>query len=145
MAVTVAPGITEPLESVTRPEILPVTSAHARPTLKHKMQKIGRTTFRRTGIFPSPQTELFVRCPVHWSLPRITDTDACGKVNSVSLEALTVERAAGPSGFADPPSTLGCHWYCWLPKVMTSTCPVKCASECFARSRKSIRTRCAFS
>jgi hypothetical protein len=41
--------------------------------------------------------------------PRITVTDAAGKLNFVAALAVTVDLTAGPSGSADPPLALACH------------------------------------
>src|SRR6266513_2207620 len=77
--------------------------------------------------------------------PRRTVIEALGRVNVVFAAAIIRERAAGPSGLADPPVVVGCHWYCSLPKVITSTVPEKALSEPAAPSPKLIRTACEFS
>lgn len=43
------------------------------------------------------------------SFPRITVTDAFGRLNNVPVAAVIVDRAGGPSGSAIPPLIFECH------------------------------------
>jgi hypothetical protein len=72
-------------------------------------------TAQRLSDSGSPVSGQFATSrPISWRLqraifPRITVTDAAGKLNFVPALAVTVDLTAGPSGSADPPLALACH------------------------------------